>query len=407
MRGLFSSLGSHFGIIFVLGWWLFWLLIHNTQMSGVIVADIYYQFHFLLMLLGMLVGYIGVSLLQRQRIYTHERGRGGLVLSRVWLLVLLTSTAIVILFSCWKSGVFSMGFREYFEHVRGVGSDAVGSHVTGLNLFDFGLKVFVYPALMAVFIVLLLSRARVVVFLVVAVFLIFSFSYLFQVNYPFIFSFFALLLSVHARKMMGAECAGCTAKVTFGLMFVFFVVYLAAANRYGAMDFYGIVVYYFVNYHTLGFYLYQSSIERMAGHDLTLGVSLLGVLEMYFAKCLQYCLSFDFQSIYVHNLASSAERVVAMKDGRDSNAFVTSLFTFYRDFGLVGVAGGGFVYGAFLALLRMRANFWGVIYFYLLLVGVLSIYTSPFEQPYLWAVPFFVWLLVVGRTRMVLIGGVK
>lgn len=397
------QLARHAGFVIVFLWWAFWLTIHNSQFSGVIIADGYYQLHFVVMLLGMLVGYFA-SLHVRPVIlppfYILSAG-GGVGGSRVcvrpfMLFLVLFFCAVAILVSGKISGMFDLGFREYFDRVRGGGGEAVGTYITGYSFLDYGLKLFVYPSLMALFLVcLLFTRGKLQKWsLLMTTLLIFLFSYLYQVNYPFIFIFFAMLFSVHVRKLMGDPCRGCLLKLMLALLLVFGVIFSAAVNRYGVADVGGVVTYYFVNYHTLGFYLYQVGIERVSGEMFTLGRSIAGPVELYLSKIVEYCCGLGFESAYAANLSANSETVVAMKDGRYSNAFVTVLFSFYRDFGLLGISFGAIFYGALLGALQGRQGVLGAIYLYVLVLGMLSIYASPFEQPYLWLTPIVIWLIL-------------
>ncbi len=397
------QLARHAGFVIVFLWWAFWLAMHNSQFSGVIIADGYYQLNFVVMLLGMLVGYLASLyvrpvILPRSYVCSVEGGVGAfrMCVRPFMLFFVLFVCAVAILVSGKMSGMFDLGFREYFGRVRGGGGDAVGTYVTGYSFLDYGLKLFVYPSLMALFLVCILFVGGKLQkwSLLMTTLLIFLFSYLYQVNYPFIFIFFAVLFSVHVRKLMGDPCKGCLLKLVVTLLLVFGVIFSAAVNRYGVADVGGVVTYYFVNYHTLGFYLYQVGVERVSGEMFTLGRSIAGPVELYFSKIAEYCFGLGFESAYAANLSASAEAVVAMKDGRYSNAFVTALFSFYRDFGLLGIALGGIFYGALLGALQGRQGFWGAIYLFVLVLGMLSIYASPFEQPYLWLTPIVIWLLL-------------
>ncbi len=382
-------------IVFVFLWWIIWLLIHNTKYTNVINAKVEIQALFLLMNIMVLVGYYSVKFILQK-----EYKRVDWIIEcnpkmEKMVTVFLVLIFMILVLAASKSGAFTNTYAEYFLKIRGSAPDSLGSRITGISQIDQGLKLFVYPILLALFFVGRVVEYNKKILFFCTVVLLLMFSYLYQVSYPIIAIIIIYIISaIYKYKMI--RPASNNTKLPSVVLLIILVLWLffAVSKRYGDLNIPGIIQYYLVNYFTLGFYLFQKKIENISfsGMGFTLGRSLLGPIELYIYKVLEFlgCPNLFYPEYLVNTLYNSGE-VAAFSSGGKANAFATIAFTFYRDLGIPGVVLGAFFLGGLISYVRLKSDrlIPRFLYLYLLFIYAIGIMVSPFEQPYVYLTPAF------------------
>lgn len=378
-------------IALLAGWWLLWLGVSQTPWNVAIAPSFMGLTHFAVLLISFVAGAAFVEVAFRASAPTGKRptSHAEKAVPRIrWLIYgLAISSSLLLLVSLHLAGAFATDFVEYFSRLR-MGSGPDGS-LTGIKLLDTLTKVFAFPTSYALLLLVLASGVRLLrPVLAICVLNFVCFSYLWQVNYPFIHLFWLAFFYVVGRYVDGA---GVDRRTFVGLSIVLLLLVLSAMNRFGSEDsqLMGAVQHYLIGYHLIGFsfYDYHLADPNSILHVHSFGRSSLGFLEQLLEHAAKL-----FGGGY---LAASSENstfndtAVSIGAGNaiEFNAFGTLAFTFYRDFGIVGVFIGGFAYGAALAygLLNRHRNWIAMGIFYLLapawMVGMM---VSPIEQTYFW-----------------------
>jgi hypothetical protein len=128
----------------------------------------------------------------------------------------------------------------------------------------------------------------------------------------------------------------------------------------------------------------------------------LGFFDQFFDLFLR-SFGFDLQAASFKNGNENMRPVNIGKDDKFySNAFGTIIFSFYRDFNILGIALGGFFYAFFLVKYYLISAFsWRARSVYLILATawVTGMMVSPVEQPYFWFSIFVVMFLTRIKVR--------
>ena len=172
------------------------------------------------------------------------------------------------------------------------------------------------------------------------------------------------------------------------MVVLFLALLISAANRFGG-DVVGGIQHYMVSYHLIGFsyYDYQYHDPKSILHTLSYGRSSLGFLDQML-EIISRFFDFDYKSASVENADYNNQDVeIGRHEIRETNAFGTLLFTFYRDFNIAGIAVGGFLYGAVVTYARYRGvQSWRARGYFLFLASawMVGMMVSPLEQTYFW-----------------------
>lgn len=223
--------------------------------------------------------------------------------------------------------------------------------------------------------------------LLLCIFNFLAFSYLWQVNYPLIHLFWILTFYSLIEWQRRGSFDTRTALV---LLAILSILLASAANRFGG-EILGAVQHYIVNYHLVGFsfYDYQYQDPRSILHVHSFGRSALGFLDQALEQ-VSKMVGGSYTAASSENSTFNNEAVdIGLHETRETNAFGTLLFTFYRDFHLFGVLVGGFGYGAATtyALYRSASNWPGFALFILFASSwMIGMMVSPLEQSYFWFV---------------------
>jgi oligosaccharide repeat unit polymerase len=300
-----------------------------------------------------------------------------------------------LLVSLHLSGGFSDGFIEYFTKLRR--DEATGDSLTGLRLLDVTTKAIVWPASYTLTIVILSVRIGPYRgMLLVSIVNILLFSYLWQVNYSlvYLFWFFVFYLLVGIARGLPAD-----RKALIFIVSLVILLIAVSANRIGGDVLSGIQRYVF-GYHTAGFSFYEYHFKNPGSllHEHTFGRSSLGFLEQVL-EIISRRIDLGFVAASSENATYNNESVdLGAIEIIEGNAFGTFLFGFYRDFHIVGVIGGGFLYGGLSTFLlaKGRQSWAYAAAFYVLgtswMVGMM---VNPIEQAHFWFSILFIGILSV------------
>lgn len=305
-------------------------------------------------------------------------------------LIVLIFTFFFLCWSLFRSGFFDMSYGEYYFYVRRY---QFSNHLTGFKYSDIFFKILVFPLLITMLAIGFSGNLTKLSF-IMALLCVILYSILWQVNYPLIYLFWFLVIYV---VFLNQQRISKNLKNYILIAFLIFTLLISAGNRYGSLA-WGAVERYFINYHLIGFSLYDHFYNDPSNilHELSFGRSSLGFFDQFFDLSLR-SLGFDLQAASFQNRNENMKPVnIGEGDKFYANAFGTIIFSFYRDFNILGIVLGGFFYGYFLVKYYIMSAFsWRARSIYLILATgwVTGMMVSSVEQPYFWFSIFLVMFL--------------
>lgn len=367
-------------------WWILWLSLAYTDLSEFLPPSLATMAQFVIFIVAFLVGHLAIKRLHGHGIITTKPTAFRFESTRMKLMVRASAfgSTLMLLISLKLSGAFESDFIQYFTKLRG---DVSGlESLTGIHYLDVLTKILAFPLSYTVILVILADEIRhFKLVLIVCILNILLFSYLWQVNYPLIHLFwffvFYSIIMMRRRKQYGAK--------NWVIIFTLFgTLLVSAANRYGG-DVLGGLQRYVVGYHLLGFsfYDYQYNDPQSILHSLSYGRSSLGFLDQILETTLKL-FDVDYKAASNENTDSNASDVdIGLSEIKSFNAFGTLLFGLYRDFNVIGIVLGGFLYGAVVThVLYRSAQSWncGALFLFLASSWMMGMMVSPLEQAYFW-----------------------
>ncbi|MDG5899117.1 oligosaccharide repeat unit polymerase [Shewanella xiamenensis] len=385
----------HHGVFIIcFSWWLFWYLVSAIGISGMPSLSLNAHLIYIIFFLSLIVGYLSALVCRKPHtrvdISNHSVDYHVPVLYRVLILLCF----LFLSFAAYSAGALTTGFAEYFLLRRGEFSEEI---VTGSGLIDAIIKVFTLPILFAIFVNFLSLKlvgvkvSKINWFMLLSC--IFIFSYTFQVNYPIIFCFILYFVSIFVSKDLSLK--------SFIYLFILcFIIMAAAVNRYGSFDFISIIMHYPVTYFSLSFPFFDYHLSQSDGllFDHTYGESFLGYLTIY--PVLLFKITGFPSDYYIpasfENISYNSQCVYL--GHKCYNAFGSIIFSFFRDFGYVGVMMGAAFIGFLISYLNIKKRtslFMKGIFLYVSSSFVNGIMVSPFDLPYFWNVMVLLFLFNV------------
>lgn len=370
-------------------WWLLWLFLSKYYQKTFTPPSDFIFFVFLVVVaLFFIGGLFSCFWFSGRREYSsgHE--------FRVFPLnpILFVSFSVLIL-EYYLTGSIWRGYKDQFYFVRGAGVGSV--EFTFLSVL---IKFIVFPVIFFVFLKFL-SEGVLNLKLLASVIFIMMYVYLYQVNYPVIYmiwSFFISFIFYRGRSKF-------ILLVTLCSLLLFF-----AFTRYGGADFFGVLEYYFLNYHVVGFTLFDHYISDNSSpvHDHSYGLAVLGPLSQSLGIAFNKLGVSDYLHNHIGMISEYTQEPVdvGLIVSKYTNAFNTILFTFYKDFGWFGVL----LYPFFLGFFLMQSYFksgislrFRIIFKVLSLIWILGFMVSPFQRP------VFMFVIVLSYILLSRIKGVK
>lgn len=388
---------GHFIIYLMALWWAMWLALALTPLNIFRPPSREVTAQFGALILFFLAGHAFARVMSRRpsSAVASERVAAPLKLHRS-LHLINGLCLLILLLSLHLSGAFTEGFIEYFAKLRR--DEMTGDTLTGSSLLDVATKAIVFPASYTVTIVVLATRIgphRWV--LALSALNVILFSYLWQVNYSLIHLFWFFAFYVLVGFARGVRPDGKTLLFVLSLIALLVAV---AAYRFGG-DVVGGLQRYVFGYHMAGFSFYDHQYRDVRGllHDHSFGRSSLGFIEQ-FAEIISRRIDLGFVAASSENANYNGESVeLGANETISGNAFGTFLFGFYRDFAAVGIAVGGFLYGAFSTHLLMRGRHsWPHMTVFCVLgtSWMMGMMVNPVEQAYFW----FAILLIAALAKL-------
>jgi len=377
-------------------WWIIWIGLSLTPLSDLMPPSLASLGQFLLLLLSFFFGHLTIK--KYFPIYSKcffAPYRGVCIKSfrvRFVLTLAVIICLIMMLISLKLSGALEANFLEYFLRIRRSFAEESAPTVTGVRTLDVLTKILFFP--LSYSILLLLLAVNLAAFrglFLICVLNIFCFAYLWQVNYPFIhlfwFTVFYTLVTAERRGYYNK-------KIIAGVFLLFGGLVASAGNRFGG-DLMGGFRHYIIQYHLVGFTYYDQSYLNPDSilHTPSFGRSSLGFIDQVLEALLKptelgyRSASFESQGFNEVPIDIGAEESMSF------NAFGTILFSLYRDFKLLGIVIGGFIYGGVVTYSRYRSAYsWraGIIFFMLATAWMIGMMVSPLEEVYFWFTILFV-----------------
>lgn len=372
-------------------WWLFWIVVSYTPFNDFTAPSYESLAQYLLLIAAFVSGHIAMKRVRYYDARPTVVGVRGLRLRAVrvrWILLLAAfGSLLMILVSLKIAGAFDVGFVDYYTTLRILGGLDDGT-ATGIHVLDVLTKILVFPLAYTILVTVLavdLTGLRVVFFACLASFV--GVSYLWQINYPLLHLFWIIVFYTLVTAQRQGRFDG--KALTTGII-IFAGLIASSVNRFGD-DIIGSIHHYVINYHLIGFTFYDHQYLDPTSilHKHSFGRSSLGFLEQVLENLLKP-LSIGFQAASSEN-ANFVDVAIDI-GGRESmmvNAFGTIIFTLYRDFNLVGILLGGFLYGAVVTYARYLSYMsWrhGALFLLLASAWMMGMMVSPLEAAYFWFV---------------------
>ena len=388
-------------VALLIGWWLMWLAVSQSKLNLVIAPSATALAHFAALLVGFALGAAFIRITHRTSapIDRHQAVQLKTPSPSIRFLVYaLGSLSSLLLFrSLQLADAFSTPFFDYHAKLRV--SSALTGGLTGIKLLDTMTKAACFPISYGVLLVVLgfdIRPLRMALGICLCNFAMYS--YLWQVNYPLVHLFWLAVFYLICRYSDGVRIDW---RTPITLVITCLILLASAMNRYGGDDWRPLDAarYYLAGYHMVGFSFYDFHLADSSSilHSHTYGRSSLGFLEQaieHGAKVVDggYVAASSENSDF-----NNTEVPIRTDMAPGVNAFGTLAFTFYRDFGVVGIAAGGFAFGAAIvySLLNRRQSWLTAGIFYLTASAwMMGMMVSPVEQMYFW---FCVLLLAAFR----------
>jgi oligosaccharide repeat unit polymerase len=375
-------------------WWLLWLAISCTDLNQFTTPSPATMAQYLLLIASFYIGHLLVKIyrpfnaMQSKHFYRPLQSDSARVKGAIRISVI--GCTLMLLISLKLSGAFDVSFIDYFALVRiGLAKDSTAT-VTGIHTLDVLTKILAFPLSYTMIVTILGAEIKAFkILLVVSVINLICFSYLWQVNYPFIHCFWLLIFYI---LLIGQRKNAFNKKIIVSLAVLFVVLLASAANRVGG-DVLGGFQRYIFGYHLLGFsyYDHQYSDPTSILHSHTFGRSSLGFLDQALEQFFK-SIGTTYRSASLENAEFNERNVdLGATDVLEFNAFGTILFGLYRDFNVIGIALGGLVYGVVVTLARYKsAQSWvsGALFLLLAAAWMMGMMVDPIEEAYFW------WIIV-------------
>lgn len=381
----------NFPIHLLVAWWVFWLAASYTDLNEFMTPSIQTLAQYALLIGAFVAGHLLVRHMpvrMFRRPTPARAARAALAGYSTRMRLVLRAAALacttMLLISLHLSGAFTTEFIEYFAKLR---MDENGpDSLTGLHALDVLTKILAFPLSYTVILIGLANGVeRFKLTLLLCLFNLVAFSYLWQVNYPLIHLFWFLVF----HSLMQAHRRGRFDQRTMLIVLVLFTTLVAsAANRFGG-DVLGGLQRYIVGYHLIGFSFYDHQYldPNSILHLHSFGRSSLGFLDQVL-EALSKMIGAAYKAASSDNATYNNDAVdIGVGEIKEFNAFSTLLFSLYRDFHIVGILLGGFIYGATAthALYRSASNWlWGALFILLASAWMMGMMVNPLEQAYFW-----------------------
>ena len=377
-----------FPIHLLVGWWLVWLAVSQSALNDFLPPSWVTMVQYALLLAAFVAGHLAIKHQHRLGLAVVVPRARDLHIDTLRVRAALPLAACLctalLLVSLRLSGALELDFIAYFAKLRlGEGGSET---LTGSRALDVLTKILAFPlSYTVILIVLSIDGPRFRFTLALAIFNLLCFSYLWQVNYPLIHLFWFLVF--HALVL--ARRRGHFDFRTSAVMLAVFTLLLASAvNRFGG-DIIGGLQRYFFGYHLIGFSFYDHQFQDPNSilHAHSLGRSSLGFLDQM-VEAVSKKIGLAYQAASFENSEYNDTAIdIGATEVRNFNAFGTVLFSLYRDFHVVGILLGGFIYGALVThtLYHRGRNWWcGAMFLFLASSWMMGMMVNPLEQAYFW-----------------------
>lgn len=381
-------------------WWFVWLLISQTEYNIFLSPSPQVFFQFIAFVLSFVVGSSYAYMLTLKLGLSLQNGGSGTLtaspqmssLHSILYRVNLSCFGFLVL-NLWISGAFGISFEEHFYRLRRGGE--LTQVLTFNKYTDAATKVIIWPIIYTSIVISLAVNSKIFdKIILISVLNIVLHCYLWQINYPFIHIFWIFLFFIISKRRLDRRKS--VGKFFYVILFLVLLIQISS-YRFGG-DLIGGMKRYIYGYHLAGFsvYDYHYNLTQSVIHQHTFGLSSLGVFEQLFESLLRL--------LNIKYYAASAQNGDYLNDTVDigiietfqANAFGTFLFGLYRDFSLLGVLFGGFIYGAVtwrLSCLGLR-DWRAMACFYVLASSwMMGMMVNPIEQPHFWLAILWIYLI--------------
>lgn len=336
-------------LLVTLLYWLSMLIISNLSLTGYYIPSYESQ---ALLILGFISFTLGYYIVATKGIAIKETS-DQFVPSKIILysIVAMCAFFIIPMLFITISYILSNGYVAYLALTRWAGGDVY-------VLFDFPAFYFIFsvvikPAMIALFFVSFsltrISRDYNTIFFISVLFLVsVSLIYSTRIEILLVASafFFDFLLNFDKKSKRNKLVFLVLLIAIASLLFLFS--YFRTGGADGGMSIYDLFIRYVVEYHTVGFVLFDIGVDNMNNHSSEHYYSLISTtvsILLFPIEKLAGLFGVEFVSPAMETRAQILERVV-VGNNKDSNAFYTLFYLFYRDGGVIGIAVMSAIFGA-------------------------------------------------------------
>ncbi|MBE3869150.1 oligosaccharide repeat unit polymerase [Vibrio parahaemolyticus] len=390
-------MNNHSGIVALFSFWFISLLGNLYEIADIIRASYYTYAIFSLFMLSFFVGYLFIEFSTKKKSETSSL----LSFEFKWLYRVAFFILLYVLICLYISGGLTMTPYEYFLSQRGSG--VIHKTGTGVRALELIMQLLVQPAIISLISLLCFSIIKSKTlskrYFVLVVLNAILYSYFYQANTTVVFLCFSLILTFSVLLFVPNKALRKRKKVIFLSSIIMVInVFIIAANRYGSLDFFAILLYYPGTYFTISLSIFDYYLQNSSSilHSHTFGESIVGYISLFLSLLLRsFGDEFTYTSASVENVTNNAEFInLGSVSEKYVNAFGSILFSSFRDFGAFGVALVGLTLGIFLCLSKSKFSdpFYGAVHMYLLGVLILAFTVSPFDAPYFWQTILLIYL---------------
>lgn len=388
-------------IIIFTFWWLFWLIIHNSELSPVYKASLVTQFYFILMITLVFISYTIIQIYSKniKKIYSFQYNLN--IQGKIFFTVTLLVLSLILLYTGYQSGAFKLTILEYFIQIRG--KEGLGSTLSNNKYIDIAIVYILVPFLYtSIILSLVLEKNKFTVYLKYLIFaLVISFTYIYQTSY--LISFYIIINVMYivffGRNFYGNLTKKSKQKLRYFVLIILIVLFGMGSFRYGEFAILEIIQKYLITYYTLGFYFFDYQLNHnLYIQDLSYGKSFLGWFDSMLDLLLRFLDKDFYRAINLQNLEFNSFPIEAgMNNGilLKYNAFSTILFTMFKDFSFAGIFIYSSMYGIALSYsyLYSYKSEYRMLFILLSYSGLMSIQMSQVERPYFWFSILFIFII--------------
>lgn len=333
-------------------YWFSMLILSNYSLTGLFIPSNYSQILLSMSFVSFSIGYYFCLFLRKKSYVSNTvESETPLIFNYRFInaLVLLPSSFVFLMLCIAIKYIYINGYTSYLLETRWHDGDVtfLFDFIPG---FYFVISVFIKPFILALFFSFFaLSRFfdEFKCYLLISILLVFSLSFIYSSRVEVIIIFLAFIFDFLVPRKNKKKIN----KIYFLISSVFFIgillfaSYMRAGGDSGQLEFIDLLNRYVVEYHLFGFTMFDIGVKRIddnVEHVFYLFLSTISIILYPFEKLANLV---GIQFISPAMSARYEMLAPTFVGNKDSNAFYTVFYLFYRDAGYFGLVFFSFLLG--------------------------------------------------------------